>query len=216
MYELIRRIGDGEMPIDALSDGGSKSSAGPWGRAIAPWGKLMFDHQRAVGLEWMNQAVAIARRPPAERGALWTAWEGSITRAKQSYQGILGAALPLLLAPAVKSSSSAQNRYLSSLATTAILLGIERHRRKTGTWPPAISAIDRAILPDPPVDPYSGESFRMERRGGRILVFSIGPNGIDEHGAYDPKRWGKGDSDDVGGSVWDVVLRRRTPAPSAR
>jgi hypothetical protein len=197
------------MPIDALSDGGSKPSARTWARAIAPWGKLMFDHQRAVGLEWMNQAVAIARRPPAESRALWTAWESNITLSKRNYQGMFGATLPLLLMPAVASCVSAQNRYLSSLATTAILLGMERHRRKTGTWPISPSAIDPAVLPNAPVDPYSGESCRMERQGGQILVYSIGPNGIDEHGAYEPKRWGKGNSDDVGGSMWDVALRRR-------
>ncbi len=66
LTEIIRRLGTGEIPISALSDGAASDRAGPPG-AVAPWGKLWFDQQQAVALERMTEAVAIA---PAHRRAL--------------------------------------------------------------------------------------------------------------------------------------------------
>jgi hypothetical protein len=214
LVELIRRLGAGEVPISALSERGPPfDPSGPRGR-IAPWGKLWFDHQRAVALEWANDAVAIGRRPDMERPALWNAWQAKVERIKQSRLGIFTAMLPLLLMPALSSASGAHSRYRCELGATTVLLAAERHRRKAGDWPSSIAAIDPSILSSPPFDPYSGRSFRMKRRDGQLFIYSIGPNLEDEHGAYDPKKWLKGGPDDVGTSAWDVPLRRRPPRVS--
>ena len=213
LTELIRRLGTGEVPISALREGGPPfDPSGPRG-TIAPWGKLWFDHQRAVALEWMNDAVAMARRPVAERPALWDAWQANITGVKQSRLEIYAKALPFLLMAALPSSSGAHYRYHCELGATAVLLAAERHRRKAGDWPASIAAIDRSILPSAPVDPFSGRSLRMERRAGQLFIYSIGPNREDEHGAYDPKKWMKDGPDDAGASAWDVPLRRRPARP---
>jgi hypothetical protein len=93
-----------------------------------------------------------------------------------------------------------------------MLLAAERHRRKHGDWPESIDAIDKDILPNPPADPFTGKSSRMERRDGQLLVYSVGPNLKDEHGAYDVRKWAKGvTDDDVGACAWDVPLRRQPP-----
>ena len=52
----------------------------PRPESISPWGQVWFDEQRAVGMVWMNGAVAIARRPAGERPALWKSWEAKIDR----------------------------------------------------------------------------------------------------------------------------------------
>jgi hypothetical protein len=215
LTELIRRLGAGEVPISALSEGGEKLHPVIVPRAAgAPAGRLRFAYQQALALEWMNAAVAIGRRPAAERPALWKAWEAEPMRVKGSWLGIYTATLPLLLMPALSSSSSAHSRYQCELGATAILMAAERHRRKAGDWPASIEAIDPSILPGAPVDPYSGRAFRMERRDGRLFIYSIGPNRKDEHGAYDPRKWTKGTTDDDVGAVgWDVSLRRQPHPP---
>jgi hypothetical protein len=40
---------------------------------------------------------------------------------------------------------------------------------------------------------------------------AIGTNRQVEHGAYNPKQWGKGRVDDVGAIGWDASLRRQSP-----
>jgi hypothetical protein len=211
LTEVIRRLGAGEVPITALSGSRASDRAGPPG-AIAPWGKLWFDQQEAVALERMTVAVAIARKPFDQQPALWRVWEAEAKRVKDSPLGRYTGMLPLLLAPAVAAASPAFSRYRTDLAANAILVAAERHRRKTGRWPATVAAIDRSILTDAPVDPFTGESFRMEHRDGEIVIYSIGPNRQDEHGAYEPKRWMRGGPDDAGGRAWDISRRGR-PAP---
>ncbi|MGO9470685.1 MAG: hypothetical protein ACLQVF_41870 [Isosphaeraceae bacterium] len=75
--------------------------------------------------------------------------------------------------------------------------------------PASVAAIDRDILPAAPVDVFSGQAFRMEHRDGQIFIYSIGPNGKNEHGALDRKTFQEGGPDDFGTSGWDVSLRRR-------
>jgi len=213
MTEVIRRLGTGELPIDALSGDVPKLNLGGSRGVIAPWGKLMFDNHRAVELEWMNEAVAIERKPVSTRPPLWRALQAEIDRVHRSRYGFITATLPLLLSSGVSAWIEAQNRYECELGTTAILLAAERHRRRSGKWPGSIAAIDSSILPNPPLDPFSGREFRMEHRDGRLLVFSIGQNLVDEHGAYEPKQTLTGRFDDVGGSAWDLPLRRQQQPP---
>jgi hypothetical protein len=211
--ELIRRLGAGEVSISALSEGAPRFDPGAPRAAIAPWGRLLFDNQRAVALDWMNAAVAIARRPVAERPRLWEAWQAEVDRVRLSRLGKFTATLPILMTPALSASSSSHSRCQCELGATAILLAAERHRRKTGDWPASIAAIDPSILPSAPVDPFSGQAFRLERRDGQLFIYSIGPNGTDEHGAYDSRRWTTGGPDDAGAVGWDVSLRRRPSPP---
>lgn len=206
--EIIRRIREAEIPIESLS--GNSIYEGPF-PPVSPWGKLLFDHQRAVGLEWMNSLAAIARQPAFKRPPLRKAWEAELERVRATWYGKLVATLPLLMMPAVAVVDGAQSRYQSELGATAILLAAERHRRRTGNWPASSNAIDPAILPHPPLDPFSGQPFRIERHDGEFLVYSPGPNMKDEHGAFEPRMWMKGGPDDVGTGGWDVSLRRRPP-----
>src|SRR6185312_4479431 len=87
MAELTRRIAAGEVPISALSDSGPKSAADLRGSAIAPWGKLLFDNQQAVSIEWTTAAIAIARHPAASRPPLWKAWEDRRERVRRTEFG---------------------------------------------------------------------------------------------------------------------------------
>jgi hypothetical protein len=200
-FELIRRVGTGEVPISALSEGGPKFDPDAPRETIAPWGKLMFDSQLAIWLEWMNAAVNTARQPAPEHPRLWDVWRGQVERVRRSRLGLYAATLPLLLSPAVTAFGSRFTQLQAELGAAAILLAAERHRRKTGNWPESIAAIAPAILASAPLDPYSGEAFRMESRDGQLFIYSVGPNHVDEHGVYDPTTWLKGGPDDVGVST---------------
>ena len=153
--ELIRRVGYGELPITALS-GTNKPGEGIPNPAESPWAKLWFDYQIVVYLEWMNEAIAIAKRPAAEHKARWIAWQARADRIMQTSVEKFTVVLPILLSPAVPATGTAFLRYQSELGTTVILIAAERHRRKTGKWPAAISEIDRSILSDAAGRPVFG------------------------------------------------------------
>jgi hypothetical protein len=211
LVELIRRVGDGEIPISALGSSGTDPGSS-WVQ-IAPWGKLWFDNQRAVALEWLNDAVAIAHGPCPMRPQRWESWEARIVQTKRSRIGAYTALFPMLMMPALSSFSSSDSRHQSELGATAILVAAERQRRKTGKWPAKITAIDPSILANPPADPFSGQAYHLEYRDGQLLIYSVGPNGSDEHGACEPKRWTSGGPDDFGTRAWDVAKRRLPARP---
>lgn len=209
LVELLRRVGSGEVPAAVLrqSSSGGLSVTVPAITNSPPPLKLWFDCQEAFALDWLNEAVAIARRPAREWRAPFQAWDAEMERVRRSRFGLFTAVIPLILMPAVRASSLSHSRCQAELGAAAILLAAERHRRRTGAWPASIAAIDRDLLPSPPLDPFTGQSFLMERRNGQLLVHSIGPNGKDEHGAFNPRRWMGGGPDDIGTGAWDVNLR---------
>lgn len=206
---ILRGIREGELPISLRAEDipPNDGTGPPFG--MAPWGRLMFDSQRAYGLAWMNAAVAIARRPDVEQPALASAWEGEIDRVRDSWHGTYSATLPVLLSPSFPAAVTMQLRHRAALGTTVVAIAAERSRRRTGHWPASVSAIDAAILPTPPRDPFSGSAYRLEASDGQLRVYSIGPDGRDDHGAFDPKRRMLGGPDDINATLWDVPLRRR-------
>jgi hypothetical protein len=216
LTEMMRRIEAGELPLSAISGKATPPSFGARARTkmFATLAQRVLGGQRALSIKWLNEAVAISRQPVLERRALWAVWDAKIAAVKQSRFGPFTAMLPLSLVPATTAANTAFNRAQAELGTTAILIAAERHRLKTGKWPASIEAIDKSILPNAPVDPFSGQPFRFEQRDGQLFIYSIGPNGIDDHGAYDPKQSTKGAPDDVGARAWDINLRRRPAVPA--
>lgn len=211
LFEITRRLRDGELTSDGLSGDAEAGPDSP--RAmISPWARLMFDSQLAVGLEWMNEAVSIARKPPAGHAPLWEAWNATIAKVGRNRYARPGAIMPLAFAPATSISDWSLSRGQTEMRATAILLAAERHRLKAGKWPASVEEIDKEILPEPPADQFTGAPFRMEYRDGELLVYSLGPNQEDDGGEFDRRAWRDGGPDDVGGSLWDVGLRQQPPA----
>ncbi len=216
--ELIRRIEDGKVPMSAiLSTANTPSGEVPLGdRLVGVLARGVLGGQRATALEWMNQAVAISRRPTFEQPALWAEWDQRIADVRQSRLSQVKAILPLMLLPATRSASTAFARSQTELGATAILIAAERQRRRTGKWPASIEAIDPSILAKAPVDPFSGKPFRFALQHGELVIYSIGPDGKDEQGKFDPKLWIRGGPDDVGARAWDVKYRAQRMKPPAK
>ncbi|MFU8892859.1 MAG: hypothetical protein ACNA8L_04450 [Luteolibacter sp.] len=76
-----------------------------------------------------------------------------------------------------------QHRTSAALLQTGIAL--ERYRLKYGAHPDSLSALVPEFIPSVPLDPYDGQPLRYRRRDdadATPLVWSIGPNGVDESG----------------------------------
>ncbi len=215
--ELIRRIGDGTLPVGDLSRTAGMGSSDWLILSMSPWGKLMFDNQRAISLEWMNAAIAIARRPPSEGPKLLEAWENEVRRVESSRFEKYGAILPRLLTPAAHAAAKASMRSQAELASLVVVLAAERQRRSGGGWPASVSvgAIDTQFLSETPTDPFTGGPLHMVRREGKFVTYSVGPDGKDAQGDYDPKRMHNSFRDDIGATIWDVELRGQSPRSDA-
>jgi hypothetical protein len=186
----------------------------------APWASVVLDHQRALALEWMNELLAICRLDAPERADRLAALKAQIdeagaTRGGGPFARLMedGTVLPRVYIPPHLGELDGFTRIRSKLKGTALLIAFERHRRKHGDWPASIEALDPEIMPEPPADPFSGRAFLLDRRAGSVVIYSIGPNLKDEHGAFDPKSRANR-PDDFPAQGWDPPLRHR-PAPVA-
>lgn len=212
--ELIRRIAAGEIPLSALNEG-PRSPSFPEGlfANVSPWNRLMYEHQRAVALEWMTVDVATARRPTHEQPPIWEGRRRTIDQVERSREGRFSALLAYSLIPRLSPAAAGFANWQADLGATAILLAAERFRRITRAWPLSIASIGRDLLPDAPLDPYTGKPMLLERIGGQLVIHSVGPNLTDEHGAYVARSMAPNVPDDVGATGWHPRLRRQPPPP---
>lgn len=167
--------------------------------------------QRASALEWSNDLLATVARPEPEWTPAVRAWED---RAEAMKRGPLSRfASPWFFIDRLPKVVGVTLRTRAEAGAVAILIAAERHRRATGSWPATIAEIAADLLPEPPLDPYTGGPYRMIRIDDGLRVYSVGPNLKDEGGAgEEEKRREDHAADDVGVIGYDPDRRGRAPA----
>ena len=206
--ELLRRFQADEVPLLDINSGMRIPDIG----LTAPWGRLWYDHQRAVGLAWMNELVRIAEQPAPARPPLLAALDAEISQVKRDYVIAMGAIMPVLLVPVSAAPFDADQRYRAEVGSAIVAIAVERQRLKTGVWPATLDTIDPVILAETPDDSYNGEAFRILKDDSSYRVYSIGRNLEDERGAWDIKKWNDRVSDDVGFALHATSERGRPAA----
>ncbi len=90
--------------------------------------------------------------------------------------------LTRLLTPTL--SSSAENGAITDarerLARVAI--AAELHRAETGAWPAKLDDVAPARMWELPLDPFDGQPLRMRAVEGGLVLYSVGPNRVDDGG----------------------------------
>jgi hypothetical protein len=114
---------------------------------------------------------------------------------------------PLLAAFAPWYQLEIHNRIEVRRRITHLILGLRAHQLEHGTYPTALTELQGRYFEELPTDPYSGKTFGYVRstgqqilnytmtmpqqpyptRAGQWLVYSVGPDKIDQDGSVD---WG--------------------------
>lgn len=115
-----------------------------------------------------------------------------------------------IAAPVVIKAGYSDVRCCAELRIHAMLLAAERFRLKNGKLPESVGALVPAFLARPYDDPYDGAPLRVVREADRLLIYSVGPDRIDDGGNLAKHQLP--DGTDLGCSLWDVP-KRRQPAP---
>jgi len=88
----------------------------------------------------------------------------------------------------------AHSRAMLMCANVAI--AAERFRRKQGSWPKGPEQLVPAYLPEWPNDPFDDHPLRYKRHAsGKLTIYSVGPNGMDDGGKLDRKKSRKEEPD---------------------
>ncbi|MBX7104421.1 MAG: hypothetical protein K1X57_10090 [Gemmataceae bacterium] len=159
---------------------------------------------QAIILRSHNEAIQVLNRPTWEWMREAERIEGHCPKLKSS----AGDDLVLIVWP-IQAELMRQAR----LSATHAALAIERYRLAHGRWPPGPEElVADGKLSAWPVDPFDGKPLRWKPVDFGILLYSIGPGGVDEFGKYDPSLRG-GTSSNITFRLYNPDQRRR-PASS--
>lgn len=96
---------------------------------------------------------------------------------------------PPLSGPASGAAAADARHQLSLLALASC-----RWRAAHGAWPQTLAALVPGHLPAVPADPFTGKDLRMTRdSSGRLVLYSVGPDLLDDGGAAFDARSKNGD-----------------------
>jgi len=94
-----------------------------------------------------------------------------------------------------------------------VAIAAEQFRRGRGHWPTRLDDLVPEYLAAVPRDPFASQPLRLARRGDGIVIYSLGPNAVDDGGDVVPGAGlGKSRGRDIGIRLWDVDKRRLPPA----
>jgi hypothetical protein len=113
-----------------------------------------------------------------------------------------GNMLARLLVPAVKKASDKASAAQAGMDVVRTAIALERFKLAHGKYPASLDELVPALMPRVPLDPFSRKLLVYRATSdGRFLVYSLGPNGSDDHGilASKPKarETAKNPADDI-------------------
>ncbi len=116
-----------------------------------------------------------------------------------------------LLAPAVGKVAMACDRTRADTRTAAVALAVERYSLANHSWPDALAALVPKYLAQIPKDPFDGKPLRFVTFDQGVVVYSVGPDGVDNHGNITANPMTPGT--DIGFRLWNPQQRRQPPQP---
>jgi hypothetical protein len=194
-FEFMKRFQAGEVPETVRAPGLLRKLLHPY---------LVENQYRE--LQFMNQAVELAKSQDITgRPQAWETWKASVAPTNR-IDRIVGS-FASILAPSLESASEADTRHKSRLACARTMIALERYRRRNHSWPDTLAPLVPEFLPVLPLDPWVGRPIRMSRVADGLVIYSVGPNLVDDGGKNDPQLGIKMTAIDDGYRLWDVESR---------
>ena len=171
-----------------------------------------FNH--AITLQICNRALEANGRPWHERlGAMeripLAAGQVDLNRIElPAYEREI-VLVQMFFPPLIKTVESAA-RDQARLRCAMVAVACERYRIRQNHWPHALEEIPRDLLAELPTDPYDGLPLRRKQTDDGLIVYSVGPNLLDNRGNLKDHAMA-GDDADIGFRLWNTN-KRRLPA----
>jgi hypothetical protein len=98
-----------------------------------------------------------------------------------------------IIAPALRKTieSGARAQAIHSTAETAIAM--TRYKLEHGAYPVTLEPLVPDYLDEIPADPFDGKPLRLAHKADQWIVYSIGPDGVDDGGTPSEHMTKKGD-----------------------
>jgi tetratricopeptide (TPR) repeat protein len=174
-------------------------------KPFTPSARISYTIQRAALLRYMNRAVEIAQSPAEQRATQYSGLQASVTKKLDNL--FVGLFTP------PKSVIEACQRSHAQLRCAIAATAAERYQQALGRWPDDLNALkDGGYLREVPNDPYDGQPLRLKRLDDGLVIYTLGPDCVDNGGRIDRKD-PRTPGTDIGFRLWDPAAQRQPPAP---
>jgi hypothetical protein len=160
-------------------------------------------------MQVMTQMIEIAKGPAAEQTPRLRDLAATVDSVKESQESTSDA----MAKSTVNSLHGFRQVFLrqqARLRCAAVALAAESHRRTHhGRWPERLQDLSPGVLPDVLLDPFDGEALRYQVQTESVIIYSVGPDGVDDGGKIDEAD--PNACTDIGIRVWNVEHRALPP-----
>jgi hypothetical protein len=74
----------------------------------------------------------------------------------------------------------------AKMRLTLLAMAMKDYRDENKAWPSSLDKLDfKGLEKDVTLDPFTGEKMRLIKIGGRPVIYSLGPDGVDDKAAVD-------------------------------
>src|SRR5262249_43220542 len=129
--------------------------------------------QRTGLLRYLTEMVEVAKLPMEQQAEKIKKSEAKIHQ------------LPImarLLAPATSKAAAACHRTGAEFRCAVVAMAVERYRLAHGHWPESLSELLPEYLRSIPKDPFDGAELRYLDFDEGVVIYSVGPDGVDNGG----------------------------------
>jgi hypothetical protein len=211
-HRMIEAIERGELKVSSTPGVGLGTP--PKGKLEAWWidvgGKIMFQRSHGPLIRVTTEIVEIAKLPIEEQRQRLKSYMRSVDEDPRT------PILVRLLVPSLGRVGEGSCRNQARLLCAIVALAAERYRLVHGHWPESLISLVPQFLSKVPVDPYDAKPLRYRRLEECVVIYSIGPDDVDNGGKIDRQYPGKSEGTDIGFQLWDVNKRRQPWRPPAK
>jgi hypothetical protein len=161
-------------------------------------------------LKLCTDGIEHLKLAPAERRAVLANWNRRLRDFERAHEPWRRGVTTLV--PAFARLAFAQLRSQVTLQTAQLGLAAERFRLAHGRWPERLDELVPEFLPAVPNDPYTGKAYVLRRRDDGLVIYSLGPDGVDNRGTLFRGQRIMGEVD-LGFQLWDPLHRACLPLP---
>jgi hypothetical protein len=201
--DVFEKMEAGKLTLDDFSavDRGTpnRKSQDTWDQFIQ-WRYDPYVYQNhAVYLRWCNQILAIDDLPWESRQIAFD----QLPDIPLSFE----TALAYLLQSGFSGIPAAIHRDQARVRCVVVGIACERYRQKFGRWPATLESVPRDLLPELPTDPYDGQPLRYKHLDDGVVVYTLGPNLIDDGGKLRTRNMVMSQPHDIGFRLWHPEKR---------
>lgn len=166
-------------------------------------GPGFYKRNHQTVLSWFTDILEVLGDGADDHETALEALRIRLVRDRSKHDKLLAA----LILPAVQKVAAAEQRHRAHLRSAIAALAAERFRMRHHEWPTSLQAlVADGLLTKTPRDPFDRNPLRICRTEDGLIIYSVGPDRVDDGGKISRER-PTPDGSDVGFRLWNADQR---------